>query len=661
MAMLGLATVAATVAFPVAASAAPPAQLSGVVQSGGTTTTRPLAGVTVTLLEATTAAPRALGQATTDARGRFTIRAAQDSSAGILYLSAEIARDVVLVAVLGPSLPAAATVNELTTVGAGFALAQFVRDGSVSGDPFALRLAAGMNDAVVTVTTGASSPVLLSSPNADETISLRMTRSLANLLAACVEDRSATAAFLAATTEARGRPPVSTFQALANLARDPARNAKQIDRLTRSRRAYLPALERVPDNWSVAVKVNDTGDDDNLFGGPGNLAFDDDGYAWVTNNVVQGYTYSSKFVPVLKPNGQPADGAGGTPISPLSGSGILGTGFGVTLDAVGNVWFGNFGWGGDLPPTGTSISRFSPDGSPLSGSGEGGEVYQVQGMATDADGNVWVTGFGSDSVVVFPGGDVTAPVTFLEYFGSQPFDVAIGPDGAAWVSNSGGLAGIYPSSVARFTFEGGILRRTFLSFVGKSLKGLDVDSQGIAWVASLDDNGVFGIRPDGTVLGGPFRDGGITGPWDVTVDGEDNLWVTNFGPTEANNTLSEGRLSKLCGIRTQACPPGTTKTGDPITPASGYTMPSAGSQVLLHDGTPLYGNNAPPSFVPMMRQTASVIDRAGNIWTINNWKPNFDVDASINPGGDGIVIFLGLAPPTRRTPSRPGGMEPTFR
>jgi len=43
----------------------------------------------------------------------------------------------------------------------------------------------------------------------------------------------------------------------------------------------------------------------------------------------------------------------------------------------------------------------------------------------------------------------------------------------------------------------------------------------------------------------------------------------------------------------------------------------------------------------MMRQ-------AGNIWTINNWKPNFDNDALLNPGGDGIVIFVGLAPPARR-------------
>jgi hypothetical protein len=47
----------------------------------------------------------------------------------------------------------------------------------------------------------------------------------------------------------------------------------------------------------------------------------------------------------------------------------------------------------------------------------------------------------------------------------------------------------------------------------------------------------------------------------------------------------------------------------------------------------------------MMRQTSVVIDQAGNIWSINNWKPDFDIDVSSNPGGDGIIIFVGLAAP----------------
>ena len=647
IAVLGLLAVAAgALAGAGGAATAAPAVLNGAVQTGGTASSRPLSGVRVTLYDATAARPVAVGQATSGADGRFAISSPRDTASGAFYLSAAADQGVELVAVLGPNLPSSATVNELTTVAAGYSMAQFTRDGAIDGDPFALGLAAGMNDNIVDTATGASSPVLLRSPNADETISLRLSRSLANLLAACVESRSATAQFLAATKEPRGAPPWSTLQALANLARDPAESVRRIDRLTRLRQVYLPALESAPANWSIAVKVNDTGDDQHLFGGPGNLAFDDLGYAWVTNNVDQGTPTSTRYVAVLKPNGQPADGAAGTPDSPLTGAGVYGTGFGITVDADGNGWFGNFGWGGEAywPPPGTSISRFSPSGAALSASGEGGDVDRAQGMATDDDGNVWVTSFGSSSVFVFPGGDPDAGVRHQGYEGSQPFDIAIAPDGAAWVTNSGGLLGDFPSSVARFTFEGGILRLTLLRELGDTLRGIDVDSHGNAWVASLGDDSVYGVRPDGSLIG-RFTGGGIDGPWDVTVDGEDNLWVVNFGQTVLGNVF-DGRLSKLCGIDRDACPP-AAKTGDPITPGTGYTMPSAGSQVLLHDGTPLYGPNAPPSFIPMMRQTASVIDRAGNLWTVNNWKPDLDVDITVNPGGDGLVIFVGLAPPPR--------------
>ncbi|MGH3126474.1 MAG: hypothetical protein ACRDPX_01005 [Gaiellaceae bacterium] len=645
--MLGVLAIAAAVALPRSAGAAAPATLSGVVQSGGTTSTRPLANARVTLYEATAAAPKVLGQATTSATGAFAIASPTDTTPGVFYVSTAIDRGVELVAVLGGSLPSATTVNELTTVAAGYSMAQFYENGAISGDPFALELAAGMNENVVDTATGDSSPVLLASPNADETNSLRLTLSLANLVAASVTDRGVAASLLALTKPARGPLPGTTPQALANLARDPAKHADQIYRLTTRSRAYEPPLQRTPDAWTVVVKVNDSGSDDQdaLFGGPGNLAFDDRGYAWVTNNVLQGDTPSSSYVAVLQPNGKPSDGTTGTPLSPLAGSGILGTGFGVTIDATGTIWYGNFGWGGKdfYPDPGESISRFSPAGAPLSGNGEGGEVDRAQGMVADDDGNVWVASYGNDSVFVFPGGDVTRAVSLEQYLGSQPFDVAIAPDGAAWVSNSGGLLGGYPSSVARFTFEAGILRRHLLRPLGSALKGLAVDSHGRVWVASLGEDAVYGLRPDGTVFG-RFAGGGILGPWDVTIDGDENLWISNFGQITATNIFPHGRLSKLCGSEPSACPPGK-KAGDPISPATGYPTPSAGSQVLLHNGDPLYGPGAPPSFAPMTRQTSSVIDQAGNVWTINNYKPDFTVDAVANPGGDGILIYVGLAPP----------------
>ena len=176
-------------------------------------------------------------------------------------------------------------------------MAQFYRTGVISGNSFGLQIAAGMNDNIVASATGESSSVLLNSPNADQTNSLRSTRSLANLLAACVNHPDVTASFFDLTTPAGGFPPHNTAEALANLARDPGQNVNGIFALTMLSDVYDPPLVTAPDAWTVTVKVNDSGSDepDRLFGGPGNLAFDERGYAWVTNNVCTGHNRLESF------------------------------------------------------------------------------------------------------------------------------------------------------------------------------------------------------------------------------------------------------------------------------------------------------------------------------------------------------------------------------
>lgn len=199
--------------------------------------------------------------------------------------------------------------------------------------------------------------------------------------------------------------------------------------------------------------------------------------------------------------------------------------------------------------------------------------------------------------------------------------------------------------MAKYALVNGTLVQQFRHLLGQGLRGLSVDADGNAWVASQGDSMVYAIRPDGSDLG-HFNGGGIDGPWDTAVDGEENVWVANFGPLAAGSNFT-GRLTEFCGTA-HHCPPGM-KVRDPISPDTGFTVPSAGSEVRLHNGDPLYGPGAPPSFIPMMRQTGIVIDQAGNLWSINNWKPDFDHDAIVNPnpGGDGITIFVGLAPPPR--------------
>ena len=52
-------------------------------------------------------------------------------------------------------------------------------------------------------------------------------------------------------------------------------------------------------NEMTKVAAFSSGSDDMLFGDPGNLVFDRNGYAWVTNNVVQGMPGSVRRISPL--------------------------------------------------------------------------------------------------------------------------------------------------------------------------------------------------------------------------------------------------------------------------------------------------------------------------------------------------------------------------
>ncbi len=640
-----------------AISTANASSLSGVVQSGGTFYTKPLPNAIVTLFEATTGSPNVLGTTTSDPTGHFVITPAINTTSSIFLVTADVAAGIKFVTILGPNLPKSTTINELTTVAASYSMAQFYKTGVISGNSFGLQIAAMMNNNLVVAANGTSSPVLLNSPNADQSNSLRSTRTLANVLVACLHSPATVAQFLTLTTPPGGSRPHDTAEALADLARNPGQNVFAIYTLPKLYTYYSPPLVTAPDAWTITVKVNNSGDDTKLFAGLGNLVFDSQGYAWISNNVVQGTPNSGTYMMVLKPNGQPSDGTNNEPVSPITTGGILGGGYGITIDPTSkNVWEGNFGWGNCptcLPSkTGNgSISLFTASGTALSPSNgiQGGPV-RVQGMVADAQGNIWIASFGDDNLWIFPGGHwgQNVSISAYQYANAGPFGMALAPDGTVWMTNGGGLSGKYTSSVVRYQFVNGALQRlTNVNPLGKALKGLAVDSQGNAWVTSQGDNLIYVINLGGTVIG-MFGGGGIGGPWGATLDGDDNVWVSSFGPLMPGNNWTSGRISKLCGYKPGACPPGVLP-GQPISPGTGYTVPSAGSQVLLHNGVPLYGPNGPASYSPLMRLTNSLIDQAGNVWALNNWKPDFNTDVTTNPGGDGVVIFVGLA-----TPPAPG-------
>ncbi|KGP62579.1 hypothetical protein EP47_01345, partial [Legionella norrlandica] len=219
------------------------------------------------------------------------------------------------------------------------------------------------------------------------------------------------------------------------------------------------------------------------------------------------------------------------------------------------------------------------------------------------------------------------------------------------------------ASVSIYRLTGNGLQQIKNVPLGALLKAIAFDSIGHAWVVSTDisipfytdikgnesdvlvgNSKVFQLDSNGNIINS-YDGGGISGPWGLAIDGNDQVWIGNF---EIENLPTKFSVSHLCGNQPATCPPGLN-TGDPISPPIGYTLPSAGSQVLLANGQPLNGPNGPPSFEPLMRQTFVAIDAAGNVWVTNNWKPNPLAASTFNPGGDGVVAFVGMASPPQNT------------
>lgn len=616
-----------------------PATISGTVQSGGNESSIPIANANVTIYKADQTTATIIGRATTNNLGKFYINIPNSNLAGtnfIFYALATKNNTTKLATIIGPSIQPVITINEMTTIGASWSMAQFFNGDLIFGNSLGLEIASSMNNNLISPIHGNLSTVIRTPPNADQTNAMRSISSLSNLLARCVRNSSDCTALFAATT-INGQVPQNTLQAALNIAHFPTNHVSALFVLSNLISVYSPALVTPPDAWTLAVKFNNSGNDQFLFGGPAPIVFDSKGFAWISNNVIQGTPNSANYTMVLQPNGQPANGRNNTPHSPVFGGGLLGTGFGISIDHNGSIWLGSFGWGmcpGCVPTEGI-VSQFSPTGVPISPPGGYlSFVQRAQGTVPDRDNNIWIASFGNDRIVVFPNGNPNAAFFFQEPSGSGPFGIAIGRDGVVWVTNS------TSDDVSRYILVGNVIVHLSTTPVGNSLKQVSLDSLGNAWVASVGDSTVYRLDPTGAVINAYSGVGGISGPWGVSLDGDENVWVANFQPLIGPPTNFS--VSKLCGINISKCPAGLT-TGDPISPPTGYTLPTAGSQVLLHDGTPLNGPSGPPSFHPLMRLVQVAFDKAGNAWTSNNWKPSTFIDVTSNPGGDGVVVFIGLA------------------
>ncbi|WP_344468336.1 NHL repeat-containing protein [Kitasatospora kazusensis] len=626
----------------------------GTVRSGES----PIGGAEVTLQQAGDrpgAVPRTLARARsgTDGTFRLTYRRPADPRA-VLYLTADsgprpdgraarssapapapASAPVRLTTVLGPArdLPPV-VVNERTTVAAAYAMARFSDGAGIAGTAPGLQNAAAISHNLADPATGDVARLLAQPPNGAQTSTLAAFNSLADVLADCVDGQTCNALFDLARRPG-GPTPRNTFEAAVGIARAPGNRVAELFALSTAEPLYLPALPTAPDAWTLALRYVGNGHE---LDGPGNLAFDADGNAWVTNNYEfdpdpHASVCGSGKVLKLTPTGQDAPGA------PYSGGGLYGAGFGIAVDPGNNAWVANFGFQGsecatDPSPLYRSVSQFGPDGtalSPASGWTSGG-VVQPQGVAADRAGNIWTANCGGRSVTLFPQGrpeqarEISPPDGDLV----KPFGTAVDPAGQVWVTGNGSdnVLELSPAGEPVRSVTGGGISRP-LGVASDSLGNVWVANSGILPVpcedgtqadlaAAVTDEprrapgaSVTMVRADGTTPDAPFTNDGLVLPWGVAVDGDDTVWVSNFGGH---------RLAQLCGARLSSCPPGY-RTGQPISP------PGTG-----------YSSNG------LERNTGVQIDPSGNVWLANNWQT---VPFQTNPGGHEVVVFVGLAAPVR--------------
>jgi hypothetical protein len=650
------------------------ADLAGSVQGAG----GPIAGSTVTLYAASASAPQELAQGKTDADGAFKLSAEPAPADSVLYLIAKggtpksamkkVSSDtIVLLAVLGTSVTKKVTVNEFTTVASVWTCAQFLKGDVLSGKKLGLRIAASNVPNFVDVETGGYGSTIQDALNSAQTTTMANFATLANVLAGCITQATpdACSRFFAAATDPAGNVPTDTLTAVEMIAHNPWHNPAQVFALLNEfypvpkgknlrPTPFRPYLSLAPSAWVLPLKFTGGG-----YSAGGKMMIDSEGNCWVGDNFLVGAQNLdalwagnlSKFAP------------NGKPLSPMTtgftGGGVEGIGFGLALDAQDNCWGTTYG--------SKAIVKFDKTGKPLSppeGWTFGGRLGMMQGIIVAPNGDVWAVDVENAQVVHLPKGDPKKAEFFFENQSKDPlknpghllgpFSMVIDQQNRIWIGNAAA------DWVTRFPANDPTKVEKFKA--GYSVSGMAMDSQGNVWVANRLGSSLRGaevlahmlwdardhgnpdpslvhamvtqtpgyweggsvtvLRPDGSEAPcSPISGKGLAGPWACAVDGDDNVWVSNF----VNDKYG---IVQLCGANPAAWPPGK-EMGDAISPPGGYVGGGLQLQVDVD------------------------IDPAGNVWVSNNWQDyqsafgNVAESLSTRAAGQGVVVFYGVAKPVR--------------
>ena len=579
---------------------APPGSVSGEVSGGG----GPIFGAQATLYAAGDSygsGAIALGTATTDSDGTFTIPFTPALTPQLLYVVASGGdagtgsnRAIGLMGIVGLSdaFTNPIRINELTTIAGEWALAQFIgTSGQMVGAPPSnraglLNAAANAEDNLADISTGLPASFLPSALDCssglppDNCDTLDRLNTLGNILAACVQSTGASATLptcAAASTPCdilfacSGTPSTgTTLQASHAIALNPAGNVTQLFAGQQPPLPYEPALTTVPDGFELALRLFPLAA---RISKPLGITADRAGNIWIANSNIASVVELSptgRFIGRFNPQGAKLNGP-----------------FDVAVSAVGDIWVTN--------SDGASLTQFDRNGNLIANRAPAGaSLNSPLGIAIDRDDNVWAANFDGNSVseLLASGGYATG-LNFAPAGAAFDGPVMLSFDSAAnlWAGNFSG------SSISELTATSAYATGFNFAPAGASLNsplGLELDTADNLWTSNVAASHVSELTSassyaTGVALAPPGA--ALSHPAGLKIDSADNVWAVNF---------DTGDLSELAaGCSTVSC--------DAI-------------------------NLDPPS-ADFYTPYAIAVDVSGNIWITNS-------------GGNSISEFIGLAAPT---------------
>ena len=500
---------------------------------------------------------------TTDANGNFNFTPTTDYSCpagSYVYITATGGNPgggtnsaLSLIAALGlcSNLTAQTTVtiNEVTTIAGGYALAPFAADlthvgasaNNTAGIAAAFANAQVLADYRAGLAPGAGLPAGVTVPVAE-------INTLADILASCINTTGPGSSQCTTLFGATGAS--DTFGATLAIAKNPGAPAvTQLYTLSSGTAPFQPTQtsSNPPNDYTIAVKTTGGGS----LATPYGIAIDAAGFAYVSNE-------SGTTVSALNPTSTGLS-------SSIAAAGVFGP-QGVAIDKNANLWIANTAGNTvvKVPVTGTTSGAATSFATNLSG---------PTAIAIDSASNAFVSNFNGNSVTeITAGGTTQTPFTGSGNI-TLPQAIAVGPAGNVYVTSGNGSvvkltnAGVYTSSLNDGSLQGAA--------------GVAVDSAAHVLATGFTtgtsvSGGLSEYNSTGAAVTGSPATSGLTTPQGVATDGV-SVWI-------ANGATSGGLVQYTYGSTAPMSPAAGYGAGGVLSAPVGVAVDAAGCVWVTSSG-----------------------------------------------------------------------------